>query len=217
MNNNCDITQGPAYITSIDTQNAFTYALNKIHFEKTNAYALSNGGTLTPSTGIVTGGPIEWVPSKLDGSVSYICPANLSCKEGFPKISTKSECNARSKYVHDVPPGYKDGVGSWYLEWDDDAKNCYTGNYPYRNGCDNSFSKGNTRGTGLLLWDDDKHRCLVTQEYCKIYGNDDYTEGDGPVTASGKKSGGVCQLDTGTLIGEAIFGKTIIESLKGNC
>lgn len=218
MNNNCDITQDPAYITSIDTQNSYLYAINKLLLEQTNNYALKAGGTIQDN-GIVTGGTIVWQPSKQDGSVSYPCPSGLKCWEGIPKISTKEECKARSTYTVDVPPGYKDGKGGWYLNWIPSSENgqqgdCYPGNYFFRHKCENNFldDGDSSRGKGLLQWDDDTNRCLMTKAYCSVYGDNVYDDGNG-----GDKPGGTCELTTGKMVSDAIFGKTITSFFSGDC
>jgi hypothetical protein len=192
---NCDPNQLPAYITPIDINNAYKYASNKLLFTKMNAYLAQQPGT------------IAWRPSFSDNSVSYNCPVGLTCYEGQPIISTKQECLSQSVYDVNIDPTIQKN----YLEWDN--KNCYLGNYSFRQGCDTNFATTSetSRGVGDLYWDSDTNRCLMTQKYCQSYGNDNYSGGD----ANG--NGGTCNLSQGKTVAEALFGNTITNFFGGNC
>ena len=177
--------------TNTDFTNSLMYARMRLLYEKTDALKEKNVD-------------VVWQNINDDGTVPYFCPKGLTCYYGFPKINSEVECKKQSTYKigKDVSkqPGYKNG---WFLNWNDNDKNCYESNYLYATKCNTNFDT-KLKSDGLLKYDYDSQKCNITIEYCDAYGYKNYD-------ASTKS----CEMNTGQTVADAIFGDTISRGVFG--
>lgn len=191
--------------TPVDYSNARKYAMSRLLYEKFTEAKKKYSD-------------IEW---KGDTFISYSYPKNLKeVHDGFPVISTKTECSRMSKYdqqgtLKGIPdnqtPGFLNG---WFLNWKETDANthkgiCFMENHLFRNDCITGFKNNseNTVKKALPVYDKSNARCNITKEYCDNYGYGKYQpDGNG---------GGICELNTGMSVAETLFGNTITRGILG--
>jgi len=191
------------YYTPTDMKNATTYARMKILYERVLKYP----------------NKIIWVDNNADGSSSYICPPNLTCKDGYVRIANETECSSLSNKSTEE----ENADNGYYLEWR--SKNpssgegqCYRGNSKFRKSCElGNFANDETYPVKGLYYDTYSGRCFITPEYCSNIGEKGYIEPTDniPDYIRQKNYGGSCELSGSQKFLDFIFGDTFAKGIIG--
>lgn len=228
----------PATYTGIDIANANKYATMKLYKKKMDDY---NNNTENKSK---SEKPLEWVHRYPGGKeTSYPCDMNnknLSCLDGSIRITSRKECESKSRYKYD-PERPDDNFPSpqkgMYLQWlppssivktesglkrnwdisNDANGDCYAGNYIYRTQCDTSFSDLSQpipeHVRNKLHFNQQTGQCMISRDYCQGTGFNKYIGPNG--VEHSNLDGGMCELSGPQKFADFLGGNTFARGING--